>query len=549
MIRRRRHHARAARDVRARGEWDGDTLAARVATSGPRNDPAMSRSSTSAGSLHVRPARSATRPRRRRFLAERGVGPAPSCRCSSRTATRRSSLAVAVQSLGAVINPLLPNYRAQRAGARLRDGRDPAWSSRPARTATSTTASSSSRSRGATGRRSAPRRRRRRPWRRRSRSSATCSTAPTGRRSATGRRRRGVGADLHLGHRGDAQGDHAHRADRRTSACASRTRTSASTADDVVWMPSPVGHSTGFNYGLRFALYHGLPLVLQDRWDPAASASTSSRASGASYTLAATTFLQDLVELQPSARGVRLDTLRCFGCGGAPVPPTLVDAAEPRGIGVLRLYGSTEVLVGTWNRPVVAARAAQHTDGIAMSRRRARGASTTTVDRARPARPASCSCAARTRASASSPIPSAPPRRSTPTAGCASGDLVTIDADGYAHRGRSQEGDHHPRRDEHRAARDRGAARRLPRGGACGGRRRCPTTGSVSGRARASCCTRAPPSTSRPPWSRAASRGARHVQAARAARGPRRAAGNRVGQDPEARDRRRILDGVHAGPP
>ena len=36
---------------------------------------------------------------------------------------------------------------------------------------------------------------------------------------------------------------------------------------DVVWMPSPVGHSTGFNYGVRFALHHGLKLVLQDRWD------------------------------------------------------------------------------------------------------------------------------------------------------------------------------------------------------------------------------------------------------------------------------------------
>jgi cyclohexanecarboxylate-CoA ligase len=36
---------------------------------------------------------------------------------------------------------------------------------------------------------------------------------------------------------------------------------------DVVWMPSPIGHSTGFNYGVRFAVYHGLPLVLQDRWD------------------------------------------------------------------------------------------------------------------------------------------------------------------------------------------------------------------------------------------------------------------------------------------
>ncbi len=34
---------------------------------------------------------------------------------------------------------------------------------------------------------------------------------------------------------------------------------------DSIWMPSPVGHSTGFNDGIRMALYFGLPLVLQDR--------------------------------------------------------------------------------------------------------------------------------------------------------------------------------------------------------------------------------------------------------------------------------------------
>ncbi len=27
------------------------------------------------------------------------------------------------------------------------------------------------------------------------------------------------------------------------------------TSGDVVWMPSPIGHSTGFNYGVRMALY------------------------------------------------------------------------------------------------------------------------------------------------------------------------------------------------------------------------------------------------------------------------------------------------------
>lgn len=118
---------------------------------------------------------------------------------------------------------------------------------------------------------------------------------------------------------------------------------------DVVWMPSPIGHSTGFNYGVRFALYHGLALVLQDRWDAAVAADlVSSRR--ATYTLASTTFLQDLV-VEAERRAITLPSLVRFGCGGAPVPPDLVRRASAREIGVLRLYGSTEVLVATWNRP------------------------------------------------------------------------------------------------------------------------------------------------------------------------------------------------------
>jgi acyl-CoA synthetase (AMP-forming)/AMP-acid ligase II len=134
---------------------------------------------------------------------------------------------------------------------------------------------------------------------------------------------------------------------------------------DVVWMPSPVGHSTGFNYGLRMALYSGLPLVLQDVWS-AATACDLVAAEGCTYTLAATTFLKDLVE-EAARRGVRLTSLQRFGCGGAPVPPELVDAALEQGIQVLRLYGSTEVLVGTWNRPGGPIAKRRHTDGVAMS--------------------------------------------------------------------------------------------------------------------------------------------------------------------------------------
>ena len=49
------------------------------------------------------------------------------------------------------------------------------------------------------------------------------------------------------------------------------------------------------------------------------------------------------------------------------MPPRLVDAAAAVGIGVLRLYGSTEVLVGTWNRPGSTAAQKRDTDGTAIS--------------------------------------------------------------------------------------------------------------------------------------------------------------------------------------
>jgi acyl-CoA synthetase (AMP-forming)/AMP-acid ligase II len=134
---------------------------------------------------------------------------------------------------------------------------------------------------------------------------------------------------------------------------------------DVIWMPSPIGHSTGFNYGVRFALYHRLPLVLQDRWDGGTAVDLVA-GHHCSYTLAASTFLQDLV-LASRQAGTSLPSLRFCGCGGAPVPVSLVDAAEERQIGVLRLYGSTEVLVATWNRPWSDPQKRRRTDGTPMS--------------------------------------------------------------------------------------------------------------------------------------------------------------------------------------
>jgi acyl-CoA synthetase (AMP-forming)/AMP-acid ligase II len=134
--------------------------------------------------------------------------------------------------------------------------------------------------------------------------------------------------------------------------------------DDVVWAPSPIGHSTGLNFGVRLALYFGMKLVLQDRWDPSRAAELVER-ERCSYTLAATTFLTDLVGAASSA-GRDLSSLTRFGCGGAPVPPEIVRAGAEAGINVLRIYGLTEALVVSWNRAGSPLEKRMHTDGQAL---------------------------------------------------------------------------------------------------------------------------------------------------------------------------------------
>lgn len=136
-------------------------------------------------------------------------------------------------------------------------------------------------------------------------------------------------------------------------------------SEQVVWMPSPVGHSTGLNYGTRAALVSGRTLLLQDRWSPSDAVEIIRRHHG-SYTLSATTFLQGIVE-ECEATNTRLTEMSHFGCGGAPVPSELVMRALDVGIIVLRLYGSTEALCGTWNRSDSPLEKRKTTDGRALS--------------------------------------------------------------------------------------------------------------------------------------------------------------------------------------
>ena len=120
--------------------------------------------------------------------------------------------------------------------------------------------------------------------------------------------------------------------------------------DSPIFMPSPLGHSVGAIHGARLALHTGAPLVLQDRWNPA-RALNAIAAHGCRFTAAATPFLKDLVDAPwpaataaAAARGPKLGSLSWFLCGGAQVPPSLMEQAEVEfpNTRVTVLWGMTE---------------------------------------------------------------------------------------------------------------------------------------------------------------------------------------------------------------
>jgi len=136
------------------------------------------------------------------------------------------------------------------------------------------------------------------------------------------------------------------------------------TADDVILMPSPLTHITGYLCGYELPLRTGARVVLMDRWDAAAAVDLIER-HGVTMVVAATPFLTELVD-QAEARATDLPSLRLFPCGGAPVAPDLINRAHRvlRNCLATRVYGSTEaptITLGVQSRQE--ARAAAETEG------------------------------------------------------------------------------------------------------------------------------------------------------------------------------------------
>ncbi len=118
---------------------------------------------------------------------------------------------------------------------------------------------------------------------------------------------------------------------------------------------SPFGHLTGFTWGILMPLRLTGDVVLLESWDPAQALDLVDRYD-VSFTMGATPFLSDL--LDTAGEGTHFPEV--FVCGGAPIPPALVEQAVGRfGCRVVSVWGMSEYPVGTatavTDSPVLAA--------------------------------------------------------------------------------------------------------------------------------------------------------------------------------------------------
>ena len=112
------------------------------------------------------------------------------------------------------------------------------------------------------------------------------------------------------------------------------------TPDDVMWMPSPLNHATGFYHGLISPMLTGSRCVLQLHFKAAEAIELINR-EHVTWSCGATPFVHDLIAAMEE-NGTAIPSLRFYLCGGAPVPSTLIERAAEHGFLLCELYGSTE---------------------------------------------------------------------------------------------------------------------------------------------------------------------------------------------------------------
>ncbi len=137
-------------------------------------------------------------------------------------------------------------------------------------------------------------------------------------------------------------------------------------AEDVIHMPSPLAHQLGFMYGIVLPVMLGGTAILQDIFT-AEEMARQIRDEGATFTMGATPFLNDLTEYVAQS-GAGTPSLRVFVSAGAPIPRALVTKARPTlGAAIISAWGMSENGAVTTTLPDDAEEKATTTDGCPLA--------------------------------------------------------------------------------------------------------------------------------------------------------------------------------------
>ena len=116
---------------------------------------------------------------------------------------------------------------------------------------------------------------------------------------------------------------------------------------DIMLMPSPVTHITGYGSGMVLPFVTPVKSALMSRWDADAAVAYIDEI-GATASVGATPFLVELVAAA-KRNNTGLPSMRLFACGGAAVPHQVINDAWDHldNCRAFRVYGSTEAPVIT----------------------------------------------------------------------------------------------------------------------------------------------------------------------------------------------------------
>lgn len=137
------------------------------------------------------------------------------------------------------------------------------------------------------------------------------------------------------------------------------------TEEDIMFMPAPLHHATGFHHAIIATMLMGAKVVLQQKYR-CREAIDLMNAERCTYSMGATPFIYDILrELEMSGGG--LPTLKFYLCGGAPVPGYMVQRAWKFRVLLCEVYGSTESVPHVYVRPEEALELNGTTSGRAIA--------------------------------------------------------------------------------------------------------------------------------------------------------------------------------------